>query len=141
MPYWRIFFHIVWTTKNRIPFITPEIESFVHQAIASKLQAEGGKMYAINGMEDHIHVVAAIPPSKNVSLIVKAMKGSTSHLLTHEKNIPLKWQPVYGIFSVGPNKGLKLVMDYVKHQKQHHRDGTLMTYLEYSTEREEGPDD
>jgi putative transposase len=138
MPYWRIYFHIVWTTKNRIPFITPEVEPFVHRAISSKLETEGGYIYAINGMEDHIHVIASIPPSKCVSDMIKAMKGSTSHLMNHDQHKPLYWQPGYGIFSVGP-KGLPLVMDYVKRQKQHHGNNTLIKSLEYATERDEGP--
>jgi putative transposase len=140
MSYWRTYYHIVWTTKNRIAYITPQIEAFIHKAISSKLETEGGRIYAINGMEDHIHVVAAIPPSKLVSKIIQVMKGSTSHLMNHEKQLPLYWQPGYGIFSVGP-KGLPLVMDYVKHQKQHHRAGTLIKSLELTSEREDGPTD
>jgi REP element-mobilizing transposase RayT len=26
MPYWRMFYHIVWTTKHRAPLITPDLE-------------------------------------------------------------------------------------------------------------------
>jgi putative transposase len=138
MAYWRMYYHIIWTTKDRMPFVTPEIEAVVHQSIAAKLQAEGGRIYAINGMEDHVHLIAAIPPSKQVSLVIKAMKGSTSHLIHKERGLPLKWQPGYGIFTVG-KQGLQIAIDYVKCQKEHHRDGTIIKSLEYATADEDGP--
>ena len=29
MAYWRLFYHFVWTTKNREPLLTPDIEPSV----------------------------------------------------------------------------------------------------------------
>lgn len=138
MAYWRLYYHIVWTTKGRMPFITPEIEPLVYKSITAKLQEEGGRAYAINGIEDHVHLIAAIPPSKQISLVLKAMKGSTSHLINKELGGSLKWQPGYGIFSIG-KQGLQVAIDYVKCQKEHHREGTIIKALEYSTADEDGP--
>jgi len=126
--YWRLYYHIVWTTKNRLPLITEAIEPLVHRVIGSKAQAEGGRVYALNGMADHIHLVVALPPSRDLASLIKAVKGSTSHLLNHEHGIPFKWQPGYGAFTVGPH-GLDAAIGYVKGQKEHHRAGTLIDAL------------
>jgi REP element-mobilizing transposase RayT len=138
MPYWRLYYHIVWATKRRAPLITREIEPFVHRIIGSKFQVEGGRVYALNGMEDHIHVVAAIPPARDISLVIKAVKGSTSHLLRHEKHLAFQWQPGYGIFTVGPN-GLEAAVTYVQNQKEHHRSDSLIDALERSEKDDFGP--
>ena len=42
MGYWRLFYHFVWTTKNREQFLTPDIELRVH----GMLRREAEKMLA-----------------------------------------------------------------------------------------------
>lgn len=81
MGYWRLFYHIVWATKSRQWLITPDIEWELHSHIAARATLAGGKVYAVNGMEDHIHLVAAVPPGKSLSSFIGTVKGSTSHLL------------------------------------------------------------
>jgi putative transposase len=60
MAYWRLFYHFVWTTKNREPLLMPDIEANAHRF----LHAEAKKLYAplfvIGGIEDHLHVLAAV---------------------------------------------------------------------------------
>jgi putative transposase len=62
MPYWRLFYHIIWGTANREPLIQTEFEAALHNVIAAKAKSLGAFVYAVGGIEDHIHLVASIPP-------------------------------------------------------------------------------
>ncbi|QLE54906.1 IS200/IS605 family transposase [Nostoc sp. TCL26-01] len=132
MTLWRLYYHLVWTTKNRQPLITSNKEQQLYNYILGKAQALNCQIHAIDGIEDHIHVVVTIPPSLAVSEFVKKIKGSSSHHLNHSSNASsdkFAWQEGYGVFSLG-YKQLKDVVIYVQNQKIHHSQLTTHPYLE-----------
>jgi len=55
MPYWRLFYHIVWSTKKREPLLREVWEQDLYKYLWGKSTALGCHPHAINGMEDHIH--------------------------------------------------------------------------------------
>lgn len=70
MPHYQLFYHIVRATKHREPLITTDIEAFIYGQIRSKASDLGGIVYAINGVADHVHFVATIPPKIAVAKFV-----------------------------------------------------------------------
>ena len=36
MPYWQLFYHLVWSTKHREPLLTPDVEPIVYGYLRSK---------------------------------------------------------------------------------------------------------
>ena len=141
MPYWRLFYHIVFATKNREPLITPDIEDELHGYLTGKATSLGAIVYAVNGTEDHVHIVASVPPKIALSNFVGQIKGATSHHINHlpGRDGPLfDWQRGYGVLSFG-QKHLDWVADYVRRQKEHHRSGTTMALLERVEETDDGP--
>lgn len=139
MPYSHLYYHFVWTTKLRLPLINPTIEGMVHNLIASRAKLERGVVYAVNGMEDHVHLVVSLPPTVALAKFVKNVKGGSSRFIGETIKAPFRWQDGYGVFTVGP-RGLDTVIEYVKNQKAHHAAGTLIKSLEYSADEEDGPD-
>jgi putative transposase len=132
MSLWQIYYHLVWTTKNRQPFITPTRETQLCHYIIGKADALNCKIQAIDGIEDHIHLVVTIPPTLAVAEFVKKIKGSSSHNLNHSANTSsdkFAWQEGYGVFSLG-YKQLQDVVIYVQNQKSHHSQQTTHPYLE-----------
>ncbi|NBD35340.1 MAG: IS200/IS605 family transposase [Chloroflexi bacterium] len=131
MPYWRLFYHITWATKNRRPLIDPTWESSLHAAIVAKAKALGAYVYAIGGIEDHIHLVVSIPTSVLISKFIGQVKGNSSHFVNHEivLDYHFSWQNEYGIVSFG-QKQLDRVVKYTKNQRQHHQNSTIMPFLE-----------
>jgi len=61
MPYCRLYCHVILGKKNREPLITPEIEPVLYDFIRSKAIGLGGIVYALNGTEDHVHLIVHIP--------------------------------------------------------------------------------
>ena len=100
MSYWQLFYHVVWATKGRAPLVTSEIESTVYDFIRGKANDLGGIVFAINGMPDHVHLVAAVPPRIALSDFIGQVKGVTSAKYNKRLGIGmprLEWQAEYGV--------------------------------------------
>ena len=52
-----VLIHLIFSTKNREPFITPTIELELHPYMAKIFRELKCPSLAINGMPDHIHVL------------------------------------------------------------------------------------
>ncbi|WP_324632648.1 IS200/IS605 family transposase [Phormidium sp. CCY1219] len=141
MSLWRIYYHLVWATKQRFPLITPEIEDELYPYIIGKSDALGCIVHAIGGIEDHIHIVASIPPNLSVAEFVKNIKGSSTYHLNHAGSGSLTrfgWQDGYGVFSLG-GKQMDIAVNYVKNQKIHHLKNDLKPSLERISDRDDRP--
>ena len=121
----RVYVHLVWATWDRLPLLTPEIERPVYVAIRDKCREFGCLVYAIGGMEDHVHVLVQMHPNVAVATLIGDVKGASSHLVTHvlKPDAFFKWQGAYGAFSVD-SAGMPRVIAYIKNQRKHHADKT-----------------
>ena len=102
MPYWQLFYHIIWSTKKRLPLVTTDIELVIHSFVRDKAVSLGATVFALNGADDHVHLVAAIPPKIAVSKFigqVKAVASTKFNKSKFSKTTPLFWQEEYGVFS------------------------------------------
>jgi putative transposase len=131
MPYWQLFYHVTWSTKNREPLLTPDLEPLVHELIRGKAIGLGATVFAVNGMADHIHLITSIPPKIAVAIFIGQVKGITSTKVNKSLSVsPLfAWQDEYGIFSLD-KKRLPNHVAYVERQKEHHAQGTIIPLLE-----------
>jgi len=131
MPYWRLFYHFVFGTRNREPLIDEPWETDLHNVIAAKAKELGAFVYAMGGVEDHIHLVASVPPRMALATFIGQVKGSSSHFVNHALSLETQfaWQGDYGVVSFGA-KHLDTVVRYVRGQRQHHSQGTLIVMLE-----------
>ena len=138
MPYWRLFYHIVWGTKDRRPLIEESFSESLHNRITQKAAQMGAMLHAVGGVEDHVHLVVSIPPNVALSEFVRQIKGSTSHFLSRELDTPIEfgWQPDYGVISLD-SKQLDRVVEYVKDQHQHHARRTTIAVLQRLTHEDE----
>ena len=140
MPFWRMYYHLVWTTKERAALIRPELEPELYGYLRSKAREMGVHVYALNGWTDHVHVIASIPPRLAVADVVKRLKGASSHHLNHREGAEEKfrWQRGYGALTFGQRQ-LPQAKAYVDRQKEHHREQTTNASLERVDAFDDGP--
>ncbi|MGQ9682997.1 MAG: IS200/IS605 family transposase [Anaerolineae bacterium] len=138
MPYWRLFYHMVWTTRRREPLIAPGHEDSLHTMIAGKAAALGAMVHAVGGIEDHVHLAVSAPPTVMLSTFIGQIKGASSHFANRELGLEggFAWQAEYGVVSFSGAQ-LQRIVEYVKRQRQHHLDGAVIGALECVTD--EGP--
>jgi putative transposase len=130
--YSEINLHITWHTKRNDPVLTPEIENRVHHYLEhTAREIKKVFFHAVDGTQDHVHLVASVPPSLLVSEWIGKLKGGSSFYVNHEivNRKLLNWQEGYGVVSFG-TRDLPWVISYVKRQKEHHAKGTLSSRLE-----------
>jgi len=130
--YSQCFYHIVFSTKSRVKFISPDIEQRVWAYIGGILKNHNMTAIAIGGIDDHIHVLVLAKPSSAPSQIAQLIKGESSKWIHDEfpKLSKFAWQDGYAVFTV--NKSIvHSVVDYINKQREHHSSKTFeMEYRE-----------
>ena len=133
-PYWQLFYHLVWATRGHRPVLTGEVESVIHGYVRDRVRTLGGSAFAVGGLPDHVHLVAAIPPKIAVSTFIGQVKSGAS--ARYNRRFPpstpstrFAWQESYGVFTFD-RKGLFNAIDYVQHQLHHHTQDTVIPILE-----------
>lgn len=119
--YRQIFYHIVFHTKGAEKTIDDVHCKELYNYIWGIVKNKNSKLYQINGIEDHIHLLVDIHPTIPVSDFVRDVKSFSSSWMKHSSNF-LKfkgWAEGYGVFSVS-NREKVMIIGYIKKQKEHH---------------------
>jgi REP element-mobilizing transposase RayT len=115
-------YHVIFSTKNREPWIRPEIETRVWSYLGGIARENDLKAILIGGIENHVHLLLGIPPTVAVSKAVQLIKGGSSAWL--KDALPgargFGWQDGYGAFTVSKSL-VPEVENYIRHQREHHR--------------------
>lgn len=128
--YTKLYYHIVFSTKHRRPLIAPQIEENLHAYMGGIVRGLGGVCLEINGMADHVHILAILPPKIAVSDALREIKANSSKWL-HETWPDFKgfgWQDGYAAFTVSRSQ-VEPVAQYVRDQKHHHAQWDYKTEL------------
>jgi REP element-mobilizing transposase RayT len=99
-----------------------DVKSRLYEYIGGTIRRQGGIALAINGMNDHIHVLAKLRPDKALSDVLRDLKANSSGWM-HDVFPELKdfsWQNGYGAFTVSASQ-IKNVREYIANQEEHHR--------------------
>jgi putative transposase len=124
--YTSLHYHLIFSTKNRAPWIRQEIEEGIWKYLGGIARQNDMKALQIGGIEDHVHLVIAIPATLAVSKALQLLKGGSSHWIheTFPELAPFQWQDGYGAFTVSKSR-LSDTIHYVAHQREHHKDLTF----------------
>jgi len=130
MSIWRLYYHIIWPTRDHRQLIQPAWEKELYTYLGAKAQELGCAPSAINGISTHVHLVLSIPPSVAVSDVIGILKAGASRRITRAyPEAGFAWQRDSFIYSVS-SAGLERITGYVKAQKVHHAQGTLIAGFE-----------
>ena len=135
----EVYLHLVWGTWRREPLISDDMEQRLYACITREAEFLGCTVYAVNGMPDHVHIVVKLPTTVTIAKLAKQVKGSSSTLARNQLSLSgfFGWQDRYAAFSVS-RWDLKKVLEYVRNQKAHHQNGSVIHQLEVTEEQVEG---
>jgi len=122
MAYTQILYHIVLRTKRSEPSIAQENVSSLYKYIWGIIKNKKGKLYRINGMEDHIHILSDLHPSFALADYVKNIKVATSLWMKQSSDFPAfqGWGEGYAAFTYS-YKEKEVLINYIKNQQAHHQ--------------------
>jgi len=114
--------HLVFSTRDREPFIVPELKPELYAYLGGLAHELRGKPYGINGTSDHVHMLISLPPSVSISEALRFIKSNSSGWVHDKwpKRRALAWQLGYGAFSVSKSN-VPGVLKYIRNQEAHHR--------------------
>lgn len=115
------FFHFVWSTKQRRPQISTDVQSRLYPYMGAIIRNHSGKLLEIGGMSDHIHLLIELSTLDKFSHFVRDLKASSS-LWIHQNFLNLNdfaWQEGYGSFTVSYS-ALESMQKYIQNQEKHH---------------------
>jgi REP element-mobilizing transposase RayT len=117
-----ILIHLVFSTKNREPFITPAVETELHPYMAKVFRELKSPSLAINGTSDHLHILFSLGRVIKVADLVEEVKTESSKWIKTKgrefRNF--YWQAGYGAFSIGQSN-VGALKRYISNQRLHHR--------------------
>jgi putative transposase len=119
--YTNLLYHIVFSTKDRRPLITPEYEPRLYEYIGGTLRGLGDVSLELNGTADHVHLLAKLRPDRALSDVLRKLKANASGWM-HDVFPAVKdfsWQRGYGAFTVSQSN-VEEVRNYLRRQKEHH---------------------
>ena len=128
--YLEIYIHIVFATKGRVPALLKERREDLFRYIWGIIKNQRCHLYRINGIEDHLHILASLHPTISVADLVKDIKVASSLWIKENEVFPQfnHWQDGYAAFTVSrQDKGA--VIEYIKDQEEHHRTKTFLEEL------------
>ena len=123
MPFVKIYIHIVFSTLNRVSYLSStELRVKVWKHIKENASSKGIFIDMVNGYSDHCHCLISLGSNQNIEKIVQLIKGESSfwinkNQLTKEK---FSWQDEYFAVSISESM-VESVRNYIKNQEKHHQ--------------------
>jgi putative transposase len=132
----RLYAHLIFSTKNRAPFLREDIRPRVHAYLATAIRSIDSPFVVVGGVADHVHILFDMGKMHAPVEFVEQVKRESSKFVKTLGSGYKKffWQRGYGMFSVSPTH-LKDAEAYVRNQDEHHRKKTFQEEFREFLER------
>jgi putative transposase len=123
MSWVRVWIHIVFSTKNREPYLkNHELREQLFNHLKHNAETKDIWLDCVNGYHDHIHCLISLGKDQTISNITKLLKGESSFWINKEKLTSSKFEWQYDYWVVGVSEShLEAVRNYINTQEDHHR--------------------
>lgn len=122
----RMNVHLVFSTKNRLPYLNDAMREEVHAYMATLLNNLKCTVGFINSVEDHVHILFELSRTVTLSAAVEEVKKNSSKWLKTQGGdlAQFIWQAGYGAFAVSESN-VDAVRKYIQNQREHHTKRTF----------------
>ena len=121
--------HLIFSTKDRVPFITKDWRYRLHEYLGGIVKGLGAVPLAVGGIEDHVHLLVGLKSSHRLDYFLRDLKADSSAWVHQELSKRMfSWQKGYAAISVSPSD-IESVRRYVLNQEEHHRRQTFIEEL------------
>jgi len=120
--YRQILYQLTFHTKNSEKVLKNSGNDELFKYIWGVMKNKNCKLYRINGVEDHVHIVCDLHPSIAMANLVKDIKVASSKWIK-EKGIYSNfsnWAESYGAFTLSIREK-DTIVKYVMNQQEHHK--------------------
>ena len=124
--YTNLTYHCVFSTRQRRPWLNADVMPRLTQFVGGIIRQREGKLLAMNGRDDHVHLLAIFPAKRALSDLLRDIKAASSGWIhdTFPDLVAFAWQEGYGAFTVCQSIK-KDVIRYIDRQEEHHKEMTF----------------
>jgi REP element-mobilizing transposase RayT len=116
--------HLVFSTKNRFPFITAPWRADLHQYLGGCARGLDTVPVQIGGFDDHVHLLLGLKPTNAIADLVREIKKASTHWVEDSFARTFRWQDGYGAFTVNA-RDIPVLTRYIQNQEEHHKTRTF----------------
>lgn len=118
----QIYMHFIFVIDGRLSLIQADWEYDLYAYISGIITNKNQKLIAINGTQNHIHLLVNLRTDCCSADLVRVIKSNSSKYANEQKwaSGKFKWQEGYGVFSVSHSQ-IDKVVRYINNQKEHHK--------------------
>jgi putative transposase len=122
----NILIHLIFSTKDRHPWLEPGIREKAHAFLAGAVRQCDCEAYRVGGVADHVHLALRLSRTISVAELVKEVKTASSKWMkTQDASLhTFAWQQGYGVFSVSMSQK-EALLHYIDTQEEHHHTRTF----------------
>jgi REP element-mobilizing transposase RayT len=120
--YTNILIHALFSTKDRHPWLTPDIREEVFRYLGGTVHGLRGQSRLVNGPLDHVHMLFIQPRALSIATVMEKVKANSSRWIKERwpERRYFGWQTGYAAFSVSKSHE-EHVKRYISNQGEHHR--------------------
>jgi len=129
--YSRCWLHLIWTTLDREPMLTKPAAVETSRFLTDYSLKKGIYMKINYVNPEHVHTFVDLPTNKSIEVVMKLLKGASSHWINQQRLLRGKfyWGRGYGAFSVSHSHAER-VAAYIAGQEKHHHKKTFRQEFE-----------
>jgi putative transposase len=115
--------HVVFSTRQRQPFITKAWHERLHEMLGGIARERGFPALIVGGTDDHVHALLSMPSRLSLAEVMRTFKATSSGWVndTFFPDRSFAWQEGYGAFGVGL-AARDATIEYIRNQEAHHRE-------------------
>ena len=129
-------YHVVFSTKERRPFIAPAWRTQLHDYLGGTVNWLGGFRQRVGGVADHIHLLVGLKATHCLAEFMRELKKATSVWARENPEPEFAWQDGYAAFTVSASKRA-VVRQYIENQEAHHAKRDFVSELKELLEKHE----
>jgi putative transposase len=133
--YLALYYHLVFSTKDRKPSIGSEWRSRLHEYLGGTINRLDGQSHGVGGTDDHVHLLVALKTTHCLADFMRELKKSSSSWVRETISDDFAWQEGYAALTVSASN-VDTVRGYIQNQEKHHQTQTfreeLLTLLRLS---------
>ncbi len=120
--YTQIYYHIVFSTKNRAPTLSADRREDLFRYTWGIVENHQSHLYRIGGVEDHLHILSSLHPTASLADLVEDIKVASSRWIAEQGAFTnfTHWQDGYAAFTHSHGERDRLI-EYIKGQAEHHK--------------------
>src|SRR5947207_5445921 len=132
--FFSLHYHLVFSTKERRPFIKPEWRPRLHSYLGGIIKGMNGVPEMVGGVEDHVHILASLRPVHCIADVLRDLKKESSTSAKENFDRRFTWQEGYAAFTVSP-AATDSVRRYIATQEAHHRKRRFIRRISQATKQ------